>query len=209
MRSLRWERAGVLPEGLGVLVIGRVRQEPGLPVFTAELGRKPLVIFFDGDPTTATARAIWFGRQRNEYWNDVSPISFLTGFVALLALAFFGFRSVEIQFMAVISAGLSLLPFLPLMPPGIVGFFVYRRLWRQGRTLRARRDLNLLSQEVVESRPEGVAPLPPLPPVGRPGQATVPRIRRLETSALVIMGVSLLVNFYVVLRLIIQLLNTT
>jgi hypothetical protein len=209
MRSLRWERTGVLQEGMGVFVIGRVRLEAGLPVFMSGAGQHPLVIFFDGDAGTAVTRAIWFGRQRNEYWNDASPISFLTGFVALLSLAFVGFRDPSNQFMAVISAGLALLPFLPLMPPGFLGFFLYRHLWRQGRTLRARRDLNLLRQRVGDLQPEGVTPLVPLPAPrkGPVAWATVPRIRLLEVGGLAIMGLSILVNFYIALRLIIQLLH--
>ena len=211
MRSLRWERSGVLPEGLGVFVAGTVRLKGGLPSFGGEPGEDPLVIFFDGDPATVLTRAIWFGRQRNEYWNDVSPISLLTGFVALLALALFGFRDEASLYVAVFSAAFSLLPFLPLLPPGIIGFFLYRRLWRQGRTLRARRDLFLLRQAVNQLEPEGIAPIANLPGQrpGPTGHATKARVRILELGGLGVLGVGILVNLYIVLRLIIQLMNNT
>jgi hypothetical protein len=75
----------------------------------------------------------------------------LTGFVALLALSFFGLRDPELRSAAFFAAGFALLPFLPLMPPGILSFFVYRRLWRQGRTIRARRDLLQLGQQILAS----------------------------------------------------------
>lgn len=208
MRSLRWERTSVLPEGLGVFVCGKLVMEAGLPSFGVADGDEPLVILYDGDPRTVMARAIWFGRQRNEYWNDVTPISLLTGFAGLLALAFYGFRDDFTRYAAIVAATLSLVPFAPLMPPGIIGFFLYRRRWLHGRGLRARRDLAFLAQKVEEAGLGAEADIPDLGGAAvHRGRLATGRIRWLETSAVLILLAGVAVNLYIVLALIIQLFN--
>jgi hypothetical protein len=208
MHSLRWDRTSVLPEGLGVFVCGALTMEDGLPTFGAIRGETPLVILYDGNPETVVARSVWFGRQRNEYWNELTPLSLLSGFAGLMALAVFGFRDASSQYMAIISAVLSVVPFVPLMPPGIIAFFLYRRLWRDGRSLRARRDLAILRQKVALMGMDAEVPVPELPRIyGHRHRLSAFRIRWLETVAVVILVAGVLVNEYIVLALIIQFFN--
>jgi hypothetical protein len=47
---------------------------------------------------------------------------------------------------------------LPLLPPGVVTFFMYRRSWKRGRILRAHRDVLLLPLRHIH--PDGTGSLP-------------------------------------------------
>jgi hypothetical protein len=57
----------------------------------------------------------------------------------------------------------SLLPLLIFIPPGILLFFLFRRLWKRGRILRAERDLLQLPLryfDSVQDRNTVESPLP-------------------------------------------------
>lgn len=151
VQKMRWSKTGILAEGIGVFVCGSLAIESGMPRFKRQAGKEFLIIFFDGLPSSLLPRALWHGRQQNEYWNDFTPFSLLTGFVALLSLAVIGFQEQSLRYAAVWSAAFSLLPFLPLVPPGILFFFGYRYLWRRGRALRARQDLVSIGYQLADS----------------------------------------------------------
>jgi hypothetical protein len=42
----------------------------------------------------------------------------------------------------------SLLPVAPILPPALIGYSIYRSLWKRGRALRAERDLLRLKQHM-------------------------------------------------------------
>jgi Na+/proline symporter len=92
---------------------------------------------------------MWAGRQRNEYWNHLTPISLIGGFVAELLWAVS--LSGESRLQTLVALVMALIPILPLFPPGVVGFYWYRRLWRRARRIRAHRDLSLLRRNVNDS----------------------------------------------------------
>ncbi len=134
--TVDWREITALVEGTRVFVSGTVGEEGGSARFVAA---DPLVVVFDGHKDTVIARAIWTGRQRNEYWNDLTPGSLLGGFLSLLLLAVVSLDSSRL--LSLTAVVLALFPVLPLFPPGVAGFYFYRRLWRAGRKARARRDL--------------------------------------------------------------------
>ena len=136
-----WRKVGSLPEGTRMFVAGDLYGEDGRAVFKKTAGRKPLVIIYDGADETLLFRSIRDGRQINEYWNTLTPIALAAGSLALLILAYLSISSPLLRLPGVLSAALGLLPLSIFAPPGVVLFFVYRRLWRIGRRLRAERDL--------------------------------------------------------------------
>jgi hypothetical protein len=110
-------------------------------VFRSDANEPLTVVLYDGVEETILRRAIWGGRQRNEYWNQFTPASLAAGFLSLLILAYVLLRSPMMRLPALVSLSFSLIPVIPLLPPGVVLHFLYRRLWRRGRFLRAERDL--------------------------------------------------------------------
>lgn len=138
-RVLFWKDLTALAEGTPVLVFGRVEEADGTFVFGAHGSDRPLVILHDGRAEQLIRRALWAGRQRNEFWNHLTPVSLLAGMVAETLLAVTIVQNHPLT--AVVALVLALLPVLPLFPPGVLAFYWYRRLWRVGRRLRAQRDV--------------------------------------------------------------------
>ncbi|MFP4408825.1 MAG: hypothetical protein ACLFPW_09920 [Spirochaetaceae bacterium] len=139
-RVQSWESLGSLPEGTPFFVAGELEFTEGGPVFRESPETALFVILYEENERRLLARAIWCGRQRNEYWNQFTPVALAAGFVAQLLLAYLFFREGG-RIYGLTAVTMALLPALPLMPPGVVSFFGYRRLWGRGRLLRARRDL--------------------------------------------------------------------
>lgn len=138
---VRWEGLSSLPEGTGMFVAGPLYAEGGRPKFQSSSEEKLLVVLYDGAPETVLRRCIVSGRQRNEFWNQVTPIALTAGALALLLAAYILVQQPLMRLPAIIAAGLGLVPILPMLPPAVPLFFLYRSLWRRGRALRAERDV--------------------------------------------------------------------
>jgi hypothetical protein len=139
--SVKWKQIFSLPEGTNIFVAGSLYMEKGSSVFRSSSDESLLVVIYDGMKKELLNRSIWYGRQKNEYWNQFTLTSLITGFFVLL---FCTYIFLEISFMripALISLSLSLLPVTLLLPPGVPLFFVYRLFWKKARLLRAERDL--------------------------------------------------------------------
>ncbi|MEX2443835.1 MAG: hypothetical protein WD492_09535 [Alkalispirochaeta sp.] len=141
-RVLYWKELSALAEGTDVFVGGTVVDDQGSLRFNSGPDGVPLVLIFDGPQEALFSRAMWAGRQRNEYWNHLTPVSLVGGFVAELLWAVN--LSGQSRLQTLIALVMALIPLLPLFPPGVFGFYWYRRLWRRARRIRAHRDLALL-----------------------------------------------------------------
>ncbi len=141
LQVLRWPNLHAIAEGTGFYVVGPAHREHGKLVFKGEAQRPLLVLIYDGDSATVLERALWYGRQQNEYWNPVTPPALVAGAV-LLAWFAYQFLAVPPQrIQALLAVVLASVPILPLLPPGVLFLLAYRRLWRLGRVRRAQRDM--------------------------------------------------------------------
>ncbi len=137
---LSWKSIAALPAGTQVLVAGTLAESGGQKVFQS--GAEPLlVVFYEGDARTLLERAVWCGRQRNEYWNHLTQISLLTGFFALFMIGTLMLREPQLRVAVMAAYALCVTPVITFLPPGVAFYFLYRRLWKRARTLRAQRDL--------------------------------------------------------------------
>jgi hypothetical protein len=139
-----WDRIFSLPSGMKLFVGGRLYLEDGRGVFRSEPREPLLVVFYDGEPRSILARAIWGGRQRNEYWNQFTLASLLTGFFCLALLAYVALRTPQTVLPGIpglVALSLALAPVAPFLPPGVALYFLYRFFWKKARRLRAERDL--------------------------------------------------------------------
>lgn len=154
------------PQGTRIMVSGELVMVNSRPVFrsSGRMGDGLLVLIYDGDPRTILRRSIWSGRQRNEYWNQLTPVSLTLASFGLFILTYIYLRSPGFLFHAHIALTMSLAPLAPLLPPGLLLFSLYRRIWRSGRYLRAERDLLALPArrfpQTVSSRSGSRAFLP-------------------------------------------------
>jgi hypothetical protein len=130
-----------LPAGTQVLVAGAVVETEGQRVFRSAPGDPLLAVFYEGEARTLLQRAVWCGRQRNEYWNHLTRTSLLTGFLALFLAASLMLADPSRRPAAVLAYALCAAPAAILLPPGVLLYFLYKRLWKRARMLRAERDL--------------------------------------------------------------------
>jgi hypothetical protein len=136
-----WKTLFSLPAGTQVFVGGLVEAEGGTALFKSTPEVPITVIIFDGDRNSMLRRCIWSGRQRNEYWNRLTPGSITLGFAALSVLLLGNVQAGGPRAVTLLVLELALMPIIALMPPGIVFVFGYTRLWKRARNLRADRDL--------------------------------------------------------------------
>jgi hypothetical protein len=139
--TVPWNQIFSLPAGTRMFVSGALFSEEGGAVFRSRPGQPLLVVLYDGDRNTILQRAIWGGRQRNEYWNQFTMASLLTGSFCLLLLAFVLLRTPMTRFAPLAALSLAFYPVAGLLPPGFLLFYLYRHLWKTGRRLRAERDM--------------------------------------------------------------------
>jgi hypothetical protein len=139
--SVKWKQIFSLPEGTNIFVAGSLHTVNGSIIFKSSPGEPLLVVIYDGVKKELLKRSIWYGRQKNEYWNQFTLTSLITGFFILLFCTYIFLKISSMRIPAFISLSLSLLPVTLLLPPGVPLFFIYRFLWKRARILRAERDL--------------------------------------------------------------------
>jgi hypothetical protein len=138
---VRWSKVSALPEGIKVYVAGSLYREKDLALFQEDSHGPLLVVIYDGPDSELVNRSIWCGRQKNEYWNRFTPVSLLAGSLTLGVVIISGAVSPVHQGAVVTALTAAVAPVLPLLPPGVALFVLYRRIWTVGRHCRAERDL--------------------------------------------------------------------
>lgn len=156
-RGVRWRRIFSLPQGMQFFLAGPFVAERGRGTFRSQERDRLLVVIFDGEPASLMPRAIWGGRQRNEYWNQYTAASLVLGAFALLFLAFLLLRSPYNRVPALFALTAAVFPVAAMLPPGILLYLPYRQLWQRARRMRAERDLLRLPLRYFADAPEGAA----------------------------------------------------
>jgi hypothetical protein len=149
-----WTRLGSLPEGARVLICGALDSSGRHPVLRAPDGDTLAAVFFDGSAETLVRRSIWSGRQANEYWNSVTPSSLAGATLSLFLWAFVLLQQQAPRVAIQLAIALASVPLLPLLPPAVGFFYLYRVLWRRGRRYRALRDVIALPDRFIANGEE-------------------------------------------------------
>jgi len=137
--TLSWKQMTTLQEGYRVYLIGFLEQRDGVLRMFGSRDVPLLSILHDSEDVIP--RAVWSGRQKNEYWNSLTPWALLAGSLALFIMASAVFRTYQASLSARLLLLLALFPVIPFLPPGVAFFFVYLANWRRARFLRAERDI--------------------------------------------------------------------
>jgi hypothetical protein len=136
-----WNQVFSLPAGTKVFIAGGLHTEEGRAVFRSQSKDPLLVVLYDGERSTIMQRAVWGGRQKNEYWNQFTLASLLTGAFCMLLLAYIFMRTSPASLPVIFALSLAFFPVSGLLPPGFVLYYLYRFFWKRARLLRAERDL--------------------------------------------------------------------
>ena len=138
---IRWDQVSSLAEGAKVFVGGQVALQDERWTFVSTSEQPLLLVFYDGPDRALAIRVIRAGRNRNEYWNFLTPYAFILGaFCEILIAASFLPRP-AFRLTGITAFIFLFTPLFPLAPPGIVCTALYRRLWWRARIFRAYRDL--------------------------------------------------------------------
>lgn len=177
---------GALPEGTQFLVWGHlVRDGRGQAHFANIPQQKLLVLAFEGSPATVLTRAVYAGRSALDHWNAWTPFAAGLGFLLLLVLAYADLRPGGDRHVGLAALALALLPSTFFLPPGILFFYGFARLWARARDQRARLDLTRMV-------------------TGRAGPERVKgrrEARRIELAAHISLGLAMLANSLVLIFL--------
>ena len=152
LSPMRWNEVFSLTEGTKVYLFGELSVERGRYVLGAARQMPLTAIIYNEDPFTLIPRAVWSGRQSNEYWNTLTPWSLLVGVLLLLISTVWLFQNSVDYRLPFIGLLLALMPMVLFIPPGFFLFHLYKRFWDKGRKARAERDLMQLPVGLRESK---------------------------------------------------------
>jgi hypothetical protein len=140
-QRIRWDQISTMTEGARVFVGGNLVWRNDRLIFVSTRESPLMIIFYDGDDRSLTVRTIRAGRNKNEYWNAITPYALILGVFTQLLIALSFLARPAFRFTAVAACIALFTPLFPVFPPGILCTVVYQRLWRQARLFRIYRDI--------------------------------------------------------------------
>ena len=141
LERVRWAALSAIPQVARAYAIGRAVLEGGRMVLSPSDGKPVILVIHNGRDEDVEPRIIWNGRQQNEYWNPLTQVSLVVGLLAMSLIVSRVLASRTLPSISAITLAAGFSPLLPLLPPGVIGFILYRSSWRKARFCRSRRDL--------------------------------------------------------------------
>jgi hypothetical protein len=140
VEPLSWRSLPALAEGSSAFVSGMLRREGGKAFLGGSPKENATVVLYGCSERELLSRCVRQGRQANEYWNMLTPISFALGIACMIGILLSFTRGVFIEDIFLMCAIIAISPLSALLPPGIALYFLYRSAWKRARSLRATRD---------------------------------------------------------------------
>jgi hypothetical protein len=140
-QQIRWNRVSTITEGAKVFIGGMVKNQDDRLSFVSTKEQPLMVIFYNCPDAAFAGVIIQAARTRNEYWNNITPVSLVIGALALIYIAasYLGRPAFRLTVVSALTA--VFIPILPVFPPGILLTSLYRRLTWNSIKLRASYDL--------------------------------------------------------------------
>ncbi|MDR0637179.1 MAG: hypothetical protein LBF87_08905 [Treponema sp.] len=148
---IRWDRVSTLTEGAKVFVGGNLARQDERLVFVSSQEEPLLLIFYDGNDRSLPIRAIRAGRNKNEYWNPITPYAFILGAFSQLLIALSFLSRPAFSFTSIAAFIALFTPIIPLLPPGLLYTILYNSLWHKARRFREYRDMARLPLKYLSS----------------------------------------------------------
>ncbi|HTX74265.1 MAG TPA: hypothetical protein VMC79_15645 [Rectinemataceae bacterium] len=151
VRRVAWRSISSLAAGTRIMVGGRLRIENGKPTFVDLPEERLIAVTFDGEPDDLVRRLIIGGRRLNEYWTAIGPLSLAAGMTISSGLLLVLGGHSTFSTVRALSFLAAIIPILPVLPPGLGLFLLYRVFWRRALRHRTRRDLLRLDGDGLET----------------------------------------------------------
>jgi hypothetical protein len=139
--KLPWNRVFSIAEGTAIYICGDVVVEQERSIFSGTKKSTLVVIIYDGEKESLLERSISCGRQKNEYWNFLTPWSIAVGGILSLLLLDMMIKANVSSSVLLLGVIISAFPIIPFLPPGLFFFYLYINMWKKGRICRSDRDL--------------------------------------------------------------------
>jgi hypothetical protein len=152
--QIHWNRISTFNEGVKVFIGGQVKTRDDRLSFLSIKEKPLMVVFYNCPESKLTGEIIRAARNRNEYWNGITPVSIVIGAMALVFIAA-AFLNRPAFRMTVITALVAIfVPILPMLPPGFLLTVLYRRMTWHARKFRAYLDLARLPLRYLQQGSE-------------------------------------------------------
>jgi len=138
---IRWNRVSTITEGSKVFIGGLLKSQDNRLNFVSTKEHPLVVIFYSCTDDEFTSAIIRAARTRNEYWNNITPISLIIGAIILIFIATFFLNRPAFRLTVITALAAIFIPILPIFPPGFLFTILYRRLTWSARKLRVYWDL--------------------------------------------------------------------
>jgi hypothetical protein len=152
--QIRWNRISTLSEGAKVFIGGELKKQDERLNFISTKENNLMVIFYNCPDEELTNGIIRAARTRNEYWNSITPVSLVLGALALIYFASTFLNRPAFRLTVITSLVAIFVPLLPMLPPGLLFTFLYRRLTWHARKLRAYWDIVRLPTRYLQEGQE-------------------------------------------------------
>lgn len=137
---LPWTSVSSLTEGTPLFAAGLVVLDSGNPVFVDAPGESLIAATYDCEDRELAPALVEGGRAWNEYWTPITRVSIALGIALTSVLMAIYSPRMTFSTLRAMTFFAGVLPLLPLVPPGLPFFLLYRSLWRRAWSLRAMRD---------------------------------------------------------------------
>ncbi|OQY37823.1 MAG: hypothetical protein B6229_07490 [Spirochaetaceae bacterium 4572_7] len=138
-----WRNVSSIVEGTPFFIVGRLDYVGGIPFLVGDK-KDPLLVLLHDSNSNIFEALIKKGRAKNDMWNSYSPYAYITGIFILIILSYFAYKSSYDKtnsFYLLVAAGT---PFYFILPPGLIFYLMYRKLWDISIRLSVLRDLSKL-----------------------------------------------------------------
>ena len=155
LEQINWNRVSTMTERAKVFVGGSLVFQDERWIFVSTKDAPLLVIFFDGPDRSLANRTIRSGCRRYEYLNRATPYSLAVGALCLILIALSFLYRPSFRLTVIASLVALFIPFLPIIPPGILFTTLYQRFSWQARAYRAYSALSRLPLRYSKLLPNG------------------------------------------------------
>ncbi|MDR2418170.1 MAG: hypothetical protein LBD79_03855 [Treponema sp.] len=138
---IRWDRVSSLTEGIKIFVGGSLALKDERLVFVSSKEEPLFIIFYDGNDRSLPIRAIHAGRNKNEYWNPITPYAFILGAFSQLLIVLSFLSRPTFRVTSIVAFIALFTPIIPFLPPGLLCTVLYNSLWHKARQFRGYRDV--------------------------------------------------------------------
>jgi len=152
--QVRWNNISTLSEGIKVFIGGQLKSQDNRFTFVSTKENPLTVIFYNCPDSALTDDIILCARTRNEYWNNITPVSIVIGALSLVCIAVYFLNRPAYRLTVITALAAVFLPILPMFPPGLLLTLMYRRITWQARKLRAYWDLVRLPMRYLQNGEE-------------------------------------------------------